>query len=66
MTGEATVNYGKSFWEGKCTQIPDEAEYITITIGTVTDYFRPLQDKTFCDMLTSNTLRHGINLQILE
>ena len=49
-----TTHYGKAFWQEECEKIPEEAAYITLTIGTISDYFRPKEGKTFCEMLTCN------------
>ena len=55
MIGESTTAYGQAFWEVECTKIPVSAEYISMTIGEITDYFRPIEGYTFCDMLTCNS-----------
>jgi len=38
-----------------CASIPDSAPYIKLVMGSVVDYFRPIQGRTYCDMLNSNS-----------
>ena len=45
-------------WKKACVHIPADARFIKVTMGTgdtaVTDYFRPIKDKTYCEMMQSN------------
>lgn len=43
------------YWQEQCKSIPSSATFISITIGAITDYFRPEDGSTMCDMLTSST-----------
>jgi len=36
-----------------CATIPNSAPYIKLVMGSVVDYFRPIEGKTYCDMLNS-------------
>lgn len=48
---QADVNY----WNSKCTNIPSTTQYITVHMGTVIDYFKPIEGATFCEMLKTST-----------
>ena len=39
-----------------CNLIPDNALYIKIVMGSVVDYFKPVEGKTYCEMLQSHKL----------
>ena len=39
-----------------CNLIPSNAIYIKIVMGSVVDYFKPVEGKTYCEMLQSNKL----------
>jgi hypothetical protein len=43
-----------AFWSEECKRIPDDAKYIKIDMGILSDYFKPIAGATFCDMLTSS------------
>jgi len=43
----------KSWWAGKCPNIPDGASMIRVDMGDVIDYFKPVVGVTLCDMLQS-------------
>lgn len=42
-----------AYWEKECKSIPVGATYIKMTMGTATDYYRPVYNTTMCEMLTS-------------
>jgi hypothetical protein len=41
-------------WAKHCTRIPADARYIKMTMGTAVDYFKPVDDRTYCEMMQSN------------
>ena len=43
-----------AFWKSKCASVPASAAYITVTMGSVKDRFRPKAGETYCSMLVSN------------
>jgi hypothetical protein len=43
-----------AFWASKCTAIPSETGYVTVTMGSAVDHFKPAAGHTFCEMLESN------------
>jgi len=43
----------QAYWEEQCVKIPSDAPYIKMVMGMVVDYFKPVQGKTYCDMLTA-------------
>lgn len=45
-----------AFWANHCSNIPAGAQMIRIDMGNVTDYFKPIVGKTYCEMLGSDTL----------
>ena len=50
----STDTPNKEFWESKCTLIPASVAYITVTMGSVEDRFKPAAGETYCSMLVSN------------
>eukprot|EP00729_Bicosta_minor_P032611 gene32611-biopygen9561 len=44
-----------AFWAVECQKIPSTARGITVDMGAVRDFFRPVEGSSFCEMLTSNT-----------
>lgn len=51
MPGTFVAN--AEYWQSECKAVPKNATYIKLTAGEVTDYFKPKNAKTMCDMLTS-------------
>jgi len=49
----ATFRATKTYWQSECKSVPNRAKYLKLTMGEVTDYFKPKEDKSMCDMLTS-------------
>jgi len=49
------IQANKVYWLGKCKLIPLNASYIKISMGLNTDYFKPKDGATFCEMLVSNS-----------
>jgi len=41
------------YWKSECKSVPAGAKYVKLTMGEVTDYFKPRGLKGICDMLTS-------------
>ena len=41
-------------YDTDCNLIPSSALYIKIVMGSVVDYFKPVEGKTYCEMLQSN------------
>lgn len=51
-----TTSANDAFWSDKCRVIPADTLYIVVQMGTVTDFFRPIDNETsYCTMLQSNT-----------
>lgn len=48
-----TAETDSKYWEWKCLHIPLTAEYVKVTVADITDYFKPIEGATFCEMLTS-------------
>lgn len=44
------------FWKTHCQIIPDGAFYVRMVMGSVTDYFKPKENASYCDMLVSGGL----------
>jgi len=42
------------YWKDECKSIPKQATYIKMTVGDVTDYFKPKAGKSMCEMLVSS------------
>ena len=42
-----------AFWGDQCKQVPEDAASVRMDCGAVTDYFRPVDDVSWCAMLTS-------------
>jgi len=42
-----------AFWAVECQKIPSMARGITVDMGAVRDFFRPVEGSSFCEMLTS-------------
>jgi hypothetical protein len=62
---DGTANVDTAFWNKKCTEVPSDASFVMLTIGTTRDFFKPTKGKKFCEMLKSHE-RHqwshdGIN-----
>ena len=51
-----TTHANRSFWKQHCTVIPPEALWVVVDMGNVRDFFKPIGNATFCDMLTSRRL----------
>jgi len=51
MPGTFVAN--KEYWKNECKAIPSKATYLKLTAGDVTDYFKPKDKKSMCDMLGS-------------
>jgi hypothetical protein len=45
--------YFADFWNVACKIIPAETGYISVTMGEVVDFFKPIAGATFCEMLVS-------------
>lgn len=43
--------YDEAYWRKKCLEIPKEAQYVRVTMGDFTDYFKPVQPASMCEML---------------
>lgn len=43
-------------YDTDCNLIPSNALYIKIVMGSVVDYFKPIERKTYCEMLQSHNL----------
>jgi len=41
------------YWKNECKSVPAGATYVKLTMGKVTDYFKPKGPKSICDMLTN-------------
>jgi len=41
------------YWAKACEDIPDGVDYVVVHTGAFSDYFRPVDGATYCDMLTS-------------
>ena len=52
VAGDFEAN--KAFWTEQCKQVPAGALAVELQIGTVVDYFRPVQGASWCQMLTSS------------
>ena len=52
---QSTTVTNKTYWEGVCANRGDMAfnDTMKIVMGEVTDYFRPTEDMTLCEFLTS-------------
>ena len=52
---QSTTVTNKTYWEGVCANRGDMAfnDTMKIVMGDVTDYFRPTEDMTLCEFLTS-------------
>jgi len=51
MPGTFIAN--EEYWKNECKVIPTKATYLKLTAGDVTDYFKPKDKKSMCDMLGS-------------
>ena len=45
-----------AFWAQRCTSINPRAAFIVVAIGQVADYYRPLEGRSYCEMLQSSKL----------
>jgi len=41
------------YWKDECKSVPKQATHIKMTVGDVTDYFKPKAGRSMCDMLVS-------------
>ena len=53
MGGAGTAD--AEFWANTCGNIPETADFISLSNGTMTDHFRPLPGQTYCAMLQSRS-----------
>jgi len=51
------------FWSAQCQNIPATADHMKLVMGTVVDYFKPVQGASMCDMLTSTNQHEWSNDQ---
>jgi hypothetical protein len=49
----ATTRADDLYWTARCSRIPDYALFVRLVMGTVVDYFKPLENASWCKMLTS-------------
>ena len=56
VTVQSTDQADAAYWGEKCREVSNHAAYIVIAMGQVADYFRPVNGRSFCDMLQSNKL----------
>ena len=49
-----TTDANNAFWIEKCKTIPAEAEFITVAVGAVRDFFKPIEGSTYCEMLQAH------------
>jgi len=52
MPGNFVAN--PDYWKDECKSIPKKATYIKMTVGGITDYFKPKPGKSMCEMLVSS------------
>lgn len=50
----ASADTSAQIWEDNCNGVPLGTEYMVLTAGTVKDYFKPLDGKDYCEMLTTH------------
>lgn len=50
-----TTNGSQAFWASQCSSIPDSATMIRVDMGAVTDFFKPVDGSSLCDMLQSKS-----------
>ena len=43
-----------TFWQEQCTSIPSKAIFITVDMGGIRDFFRPIEGASYCEMLVSS------------
>ena len=49
----STTHANDAFWLSKCAGVPPTALYVVVEMGSVVDFFRPVEGATWCEMLTS-------------
>ena len=55
MIASPLRHYDSSYWMGLCSDIPKEAEYLHVKMGTFNHYFKPFPkhpSASYCDLLT--------------
>lgn len=50
----STTQANTKYWKEKCKDIPDDAHFIVVAMGSVRDYFKPVDGATYCQMLRSH------------
>jgi hypothetical protein len=50
----ATTKHGGAYWDSRCAMVPESALYVRLVMGTVVDYFKPVEGSSWCEMLKSN------------
>jgi hypothetical protein len=50
----ASTKTDDDFWLQKCPIIPDDALFVRLVMGAAVDYFKPVEDAGWCEMLTSS------------
>lgn len=53
--GGGSTPLGKKFWAKECVKIPANANAIKVVMGDITDYFKPADHNSYCDMLSSKS-----------
>ena len=49
-----TTHANISFWREHCSRVPVGALWVVVAMGNVQDFYRPVGNATWCEMLTSN------------
>jgi hypothetical protein len=49
----ATTRHGGAYWDSRCAMVPESALYVRLVMGTVVDYFKPVENSSWCEMLKS-------------
>ena len=49
-----TTKAGDAFWTEQCKSIPTSTTFLVVTMGTVREFFKPIEGSTYCAMLQSN------------
>jgi len=58
MSTDGKKKLNSAYWKQKCKEVPTDATMILLEMGSVVDYYRPGKGKSWCDMFTSETLKH--------